>query len=620
MDSLKIDGYYARRSYDNIVLQQPHIVFNGLWLLNEQFYIHCPQSSDPELTAISGKKLTDWIKEYKIIGVPPTILVATVPKGAVEIPHRTIEDIALSKSEPLTILDYERLLLLQLPHDFPFFKIDSEPPKLIYTVERILSDEEQTLLDIAHDTLNTILEPVFRVDENVSRKSPFDSLSPILGHSLHLLNSRYVSIQQKNAGKSIKKLCEEDEDFWFDTKVEIFTKNIQTPFDFVPPDFLSNQSACFIDASVYNPQNIRSYLTLFQKIIINMPLSDNVENFLAGLSITEKELTELVASNKVQFILPQSVDRYDRKFMEMVLDANQNSMLMSRRLAAISIAEIRKRMPLLFPSLDSAERQAVLNEIAQISAEDSDNILFKTLRDNLGLLWLNMVTNIDAQGAMAVSSHGISQIVSEVIKHIHKSDKFLEVYFSTMPLEWAMALQASLIPANPLQENYAGISAAFYSKITNNPKTVPNISSDVLLSKLYMIDNDCPISELLPFCTESITDRFLNIVEHSKKEEIIENISCEVEKINKQILAYEKKVEHLTNYDLLGGLILPLAAKCLPSEYGALEYVGFGAIALHALFTRRIFSPNITDRLRSIPTLIPKDSIFIGRIRKHPLQ
>lgn len=610
------DEYYARKSYDTIALQQPHIHFTGLFYLNDQYLILCDSAVDTLLTT-KGEPLLKWIGRHKIIGTPPLQLVNFLPSNAIKVPSRTIEEIALSVGEPLTLSDIERLLLFQLPHDFPFFTLKSIPPKLIFTFERRLTEEENNLLFLAHDSLQDTLEPEVIVNEKLPKNSPYLSINRrLLGHTLELLNSRYISFHHPGSSQIIKTSVEEDEDFWVDTNHRLFCTNLNDPTSLIYPEFNSPESACFIDASVQKPGNIRAYLTLFQRVIISLPLAENVGNTLAGLNITKRDLLELVKKGRIQAVLPQSIDRYDLGFVSSIIEANRSGTMLSRRLAASSIAAIRKRMPMLYPPLGALERNELLNTIAKICQNDPGNVFFNAMKNKLGEAWLNMVTNLNARGAMAISSHGITPLLSDMLEQIHGVDRFLEVFFSTMPLEWAMGLNATLIPNSILQNDYANMAAHLYSPTEKKERVLPNPNLDTLLSDLYMLDNDCPISEIEPFCKKSITDRFLSIIQSSPNEDCTNRVNAEVSRINKEILQYESDKKRLAKYELLGSF-LALGSWKLPAEYENLNYIPLALFVAGAIFNHdNILPQNVCDWLRSVATLTPRDSIFIGRIRK----
>lgn len=546
------DDHYARSSYERLILLQPHIEFGGLWFGGNRYYIHCPTLISSQWK-VEGKPLADWFDHSCKTITSPVTVVDILPEDCLPVQERTVKELVLLHGEPLTIVDIFNELIATLPKAFPLFFISSPDLELYFHTEIELTDEQKNLVSIACSNIKISMQINFVVsDENIEITSA-NKIFTKTADSLSLTSSRYVS---NNAILSkIRLACEEDEEYWIDHRVPVFTDTRISTGGLLPNRFNESTSACYLNASVHEPSNIRSFLPLYRRIIIDMPLEGNLDRALGSFQVTESELVELACRGRVQFVLPQSLDRYPQSFLDTLLEASPESMLFSRRLALASIAETRKRVPLLYPKFGTKERRVILDLLGDIAKRTSNDLMFQ-VQSQLGKMWSGMERNIFSRGAMGTLSHGVGPILGELCKAVSGKDVRLEIGAAAMSVEWAATLGATYFPVST--EEYseygaAAMCATLYSGVNTAVSVNPVGNIEVLMNGLLTLDNDAPVLEVEKTFTHSDIDRLSKLVsKYAGTADAEEKIIEVVDSLNNDIQSYESHTERLNRYDIFG--------------------------------------------------------------------
>jgi hypothetical protein len=64
------DFYGARKSYERLLLLQPHLRVSGLWQKDQFFFVVCPNLEDGLLTHDGQPLETWWDESARTLGVP----------------------------------------------------------------------------------------------------------------------------------------------------------------------------------------------------------------------------------------------------------------------------------------------------------------------------------------------------------------------------------------------------------------------------------------------------------------------------------------------------------------------------------------------------------------------
>ncbi|WP_236699816.1 hypothetical protein [Type-E symbiont of Plautia stali] len=160
--------------------------------------------------------------------------------------------------------------------------------------------------------------------------------------NLTLISSSY---QRNVLPTLVSEKYQEDQDFWSQNKFSVFSDVSMSREDCLTESFRNTVNSCFVDATVFQRNNIREYLSLYDTVIIAAPLADSsmCHEFYETFRLNRTELLELVKRGRVKFVTYQNLHRYDLAFIADVLNADPDCVLFSRRLASASLIEIRKK-------------------------------------------------------------------------------------------------------------------------------------------------------------------------------------------------------------------------------------------------------------------------------------
>lgn len=609
---MNYDKYYARSGYESLILQQPQIYFEGLWEVNDRYFIVCPSLTTSPITS-SGKQLADWFdNECRVIGSPVSLIQKT-PPGATRVPERTAEELSLLHGEPLTISEVSREISNALSRQFPLLRMTSPKMILIIEVSREISNEEVIELEIALSNYKIDLnyEIVVRnscLEEEDKQDKKFN---PYIGvDNLALLPSRMLPDAMPS---EVRDAYAEDEEFWVDHRVPLLASNDLGREAVLPHAFRAETSSCFIDATVFEPTNIRTYLPIYHRIIVAMPLQKELLKALNGFGVSKQELLELVSRGRVQFILPQPIQRYDIRFLAEVLNANSSSILLSRKLSMASVVETRSRLPFLYPAFGTQDRRAVLEAFASVDDPKLREIS-QSIGQNLGLTWLGMERNLSVRGAMGNISHGIGPLLGKLVTQVTGRDCELELATSSMPVEWAAALRSTYFPVERggySSYSSASLCASMYSGVRNSPTVNPIEDFQSFVSGLLTLDNDAPVLEVDSAFSHRDIDQLAALLsgmnDRGERQVLID-------KANENIGQFEKNSERLNRLDfyslggaaagvLSGNLYLPLGvwiAQYILSK--ADPSIDFGGRAM--------------DWVRGANSYTSADVVMLSRVRK----
>lgn len=603
------DKHYARYAYESLILQQSHIAFEGLWTDGIWYYVVCPLLNQYSVTG-KGAPLSDWFDNSCRPVTSPVKLVNKAPEASTRVPERTAEELSQLHGEPLTISDLYREVISALPKKFPLISLTTELNKMVVYVCRSLSEDEKNALNITCENIKIDLDIEIRLDEGELSDGAKHQKAPIKPpDTLALISSRAL---QKTGSTQLRNAYEDDEEFWIDKRLSLFSTETLSSKEILPSSFVQKTSSCFINATVFPPKNIRTYLPLYQRVVIAMPLAESFENALQMFSTSKADLIELARRGRVQFVLPQSIERYPINFVSDLLEANPASILFSRRLATASIAQTRSRLPFLYPPFGSRERRLILELFASVN-DPLFGPIARIIREQLGTMWVGMESNLSTRGAMGTVSHGIGRILGELYHHATGRDARIELITSSHSVEWAAALHAVYCPFNSngySDANWANFCASAYSGVKNAPIVNPIQNLDIFIDGLLTLNNDASVLEIDQVFTSKDIDRLGQLLRGVSPGENINEI---LRSINEKVQKFETNQGRLDRLDILGlgGAVGAVLTGNIYIPLGAwvAEYV------LKNADPSRDIGGKALDWMRAINTRTSTDAVLISRLR-----
>jgi hypothetical protein len=607
------DRYNARWAYEQFLIQQPHIVLNGLWFSEEKYFIACDQYA--QQTALDGRPLKTWFEHSCQPIVCPIYLTDSPPPSAEAIRPRTPEEIATLVGAPLTIGDCCRELGLRLRRDFPKYTLSFNGPHLIAVTANQVSPADQKIFVDTVQSINPVFWVEFTTTEIWEKKEKPETVKVKNPDALTLISSRTIP---EHFCPDVRWRLEADEDFWTDNRVAILAEHTIDPARCLPKRFRTKESKCLINASVYLPENLRSYIALFEHVLIQMPLDHHYEAVLKAMKVTVPELVELARRGRVSFILPQTLARYHSKLLNELATNVPDSLLLTRRLAAATVVDGRRRFPLLYPAGSIEERHNTLRDIAECLANAKTAEYVKPILTALSHNWFSGELLLHRRGAMANVSLGLGSLIGPIANALLKKDVQLELMMAGIDVEWAATLGASVFPntvngytdSRPME-----VVANLYSPVPLQPVHVNFAKSTKVVQDLFTIDNDAPILEVADVFKKGDLARGQALVARILSSHLDqEEVRTEISRVNAAVRKYERRLDRIPRLQVLASTALFASIVGLPIQYASASALIVNFL-LQAAPKGRFLGP-VFDRFRSIPTQSRTDVVLVSRLRR----
>lgn len=617
---------WERWSYGRLLISQPHVRVEGLWRSPERHFVVCPNVDRDRAT--DGRSLREWFDNSGRAITSPIHIVAAVPEGAERVEARSAEELATLSGEPLTVRDVFVALHLALPIEFPNFHVlDDESSGTVICVPRELSNAEQVLLRGAYAQLD--LPGAYRLEvRNDFEPSELEFRHAYGQGDIELRPSRRLG---RRFSSSLRQLVEEDDDFWSKSRKDLLAADADVRRqDVLPRDFVTSETSCLVDASIFPPTNIRNQLTLYETTFLVAPLGDRLTDQCTALGITQHELAELVSIGRVRLLLPQSIDRYDIGWLSAIAETAPNHLLLSRRLATATVIETRRRWPLLYPSLGTTERRVVLEWLSsEVRGLGPGPIRLwgESLLRTLSAAWNGVEHGLNMRGAMGTGHVGIGALAAELFESFYGRDLRLEFWSAASDVEWAAALGASLFPVST--EGYSEHAASeLLASLLGAPgegcPTLVGQSVRVALDGILSVSNTVPA---VPFAKEfgsSDVRRLRSIVrDMAKWNQHPSFLNEAIEAFNADVRQVEQRQEYLRALTL--DRIAPATATATAAilshvdpatSFGVLISSGILVGAARAFAGKNIAIGKIVDFIDGALVGKKSDAVLVARVRK----
>jgi len=626
VDCLDSDGY-GRYSYEILRLSQPHIKTDGLYRVNSRNYIVCPDLLENTL-ALDGTRIVDWFNNNKILGCPIE-LVKICPTDGERSEERNIDEIIIGKGDPRTHRDVLTYLALTLPRTFPKLNLSEvDDSTITVTLERELTTEECILLKDALLALEIPVKYKIIVDDTFKENDKPYRYN--LGQGdMDIIPTKFLPFKPS---ASLRYVLENDEDFWQTHKMHVFSGIMNDQNQIIPDNWDKYESRCLINASVFPQNNIRNYLSIFQNIIIALPLVGKDQQVLESLGITVEELAELSNLGRVRFILPQSIDRYSLKTIETLVEIAPENFILSRRLAAASIIDTRRRFPFLYPPLGSRERTELLHQLVSLCNDmnpDSRRILEPVVLE-LGRIWSSAECMINQKGAMATSALGLGALVSTLLKSNLGLDRFIEFYSASTTVEWAAPFSAYVSPiqyGSYSEENLTQILANSYSGFHSGDFPLFIRQTSIILKNILSIDSEVPIIDFASSFGSSDIERLRKALFDLKREGTTsEDIEDLIRKFNNDVRNYEQNERKHASWDISGliGAISAIGGVAIgqlhPEAVLPLESIPLALWLCNRLDTFRGHNElvgTVLDKISALATKTSPEAVLVARLKRN---
>lgn len=554
------------------------------------------------LTDSEFADLVSWFDEScRIIGTPVKI-VKNLPVGSVSIPARSSAQLSQYHGVPFTTPEFNKLLKTLLSKDFPRFGVYSDHGGIRLVVESAITAEQHAEVDITLANLGFDVEAEIVVKESAWTK-----------------DNDAESLKKKGAANSfptaLRLALEEDEDFWVDSRFTLFAEGNIDRHRFLESKLSREVCSCFVNSTALTPGNLRGYLTLYKVVWIALPLETYAEAVFKGFNVTEGELLELAVMGRVGFVLPGKAPMYPIGFLAKLLEAAPKSVIFSKRLAAASIAEARRRNPLLFPNLNNVERRSVLDLLSGTDYLGA-NELSEVFVQHFSEVWPSLEYSFNDLGALGMMRNGLSQIAAGIAKKYHAIELGPEIQASMASVEWAAALGAvySPIKTSSFDEGpLAEFSGSIMTGVNQESIVAPVCDMNTLIEGLLCLDNDAPVIEVAEIFVGSDVLSLQKIIQENSASGVA--LSEYVRVLNGKVKRFEKNQSKVQKLDLLG---LVGGISAIASTSGIASFVPIGAWVLQKIFMQSdsFAQGPVLDWVRAKSFMTTQDVVLVSRLRK----
>lgn len=591
--------------YETLCLQQPHLSIKGIWKLDGYYFIVCPGLRKSTL-ALNGEPLSQWFAKHKILS-SPTRVSAFIPKGAEQIMPLTGEELADLAGSPRNLTFFYYDVLLNLPKTFPQFKLKDKEGVITVLTKLPLTELEITQFKTAVKRLNEEIQLRFEYREALE-----DVEMNLIQQPLLLKPAR----TSFSGDEALKRIWEEDEDFWMGMKNQLLASSSNRD-TFLQTGWLTGSASCLVPEYA-QPDNIRYYLTLYNCVYLRMPILEHHRSYLAALGCSEKELVELCSLGRIKLVLDQPLDRYHPSLVGVLLSLTPTQYILTRRLASVTVADLRRRIPLLFPTLDVETKYQFLHSAYKLLENKTTMTDSRAVLGMVGTLWDNYFERIQRMGTYGLVQTGAYHILNYFFAQ-HNRDYAVEIMDTAPGVNYAAAFGAHLISRNSYNdEPLAQLIANMYSGLPKNFVLGNQPLANTAVDGVLVISNEVPLLDFATSFHSGDIDRFRNIIygftKHVKSEE---ELHTSVQNFNKEVKHYAYYNEAKEVFDIRGFLVdgataaadtsVPLAGWMIERLLALLSVAG----------TRSKSVRQMRDYLEGVSAGTIPEAVLVARMRSN---
>ncbi|HIF9459158.1 TPA: hypothetical protein ACX6SN_003836 [Photobacterium damselae] len=559
--------------------------------------------------------LTEQYHRFHTLGVPPATIVGETLDTYCVIESRSKFEKTQSHGQPMTMDETINQLVLHIPRKYQPFHVDfswaTNEFKLI--LKKAITKKEQQEIQLICESLGYQgYDYIFEVDSTIADYLGEVDSKPNSYNNMQLIASGLI---QKQFPRQLLTRYEEDEDFWIQNRHSVFSRDeIEQRDRFLLPNFETKQTKCFVDASIFPRQNIRVYLTLYEQVVIALPLNIDAEYFYNMFKINKYEFKELIARGRLLFVAPQNIIRYSQEILLDIISINPEAIIFSRRLAAATIQGIQKKSGIVGTTFSSDEQYHFLHQCSRI--DNSDVQRFALM---LSEQWQFGEFLVNKEGATAAHRLGISNLAVKSFQDKGR-DLLIELTTAGSSYEYAQGLGAHHFPFDG--DNYSeAIACQIVSGLYNgvaNSQHVRESELQILLSEIFAVNNDMDVLELDSALSSSLIRSLPSIIKeyaNLDEEEYFNKLSA----LNQELKTIENNKARLSKLNISGfaPTLIGAGMEIADIKGGGLVALGgwlLNAINVYASDSEFKNSPIFT-RLASLNHFTSHDAIIVQRVR-----
>ncbi|MFD2631156.1 hypothetical protein [Idiomarina piscisalsi] len=602
-----------RHDYERFRLETYQHSHKGLFTDGKKLFAVIPEVKQ-------NKALLNELKEqyYNLhsVGVPYATIVGEELDNYYPIESRSMLEKIQVYGHPMTMGEAINQINIHIPRKYhPFhvqFLFATNEFKLTFKT-RLAQSEQQDIRLICESLGHQGYDFTFETNPTISDYPGVVDFKPNTQNNMQLVASGFI---QKQFSRELLARYEEDEEFWVQNRQSVFSGDETAQKDeFLLPKFLAKQTRCFVDASVFPRQNLRVYLTLYEQVVIALPLQAEDEHFYKMFNINRHELRELVARGRLLFVVPQNLSRYSQSLLLDIISVDPNAIIFSRRLAAATIKAIQSKTKIMGATFSSDEQYHFLHRCARVNIPE-----VQKLASILSEQWQFGEFLLDKEGATSAHQLGVSRLAAKSFQERGK-DLLIELTSAGSSYEYAQGLGAHHFPfdSNDYSEAAAcQVISGLYNGVAKQTKQIRESELSTLLSEILTINNDMDILELDNALSSSLTRSLPNIVKEYANMDESERFQ-KLKSLEQEVKTIENNKARLSKLNMSGFLgSLAGAGMELTGTRGG-GFIALGGWLINALKVYadelKLEENPIFTKLSSLNHFTSKDAIIVQRVR-----
>jgi hypothetical protein len=611
---------WVRWTYERLCVLQPHVETAGICRSVGNYYIVCPKLVDG-LRASDGTALADWFHSSCRPAGVPIQLVSAPPGGAEKIIPRTLEEAVQLVGDPLTRGELLRELSLRLPRTFPLSGISdgSSPMTVQIRVTRDLTTAEEGGLDAVIRSLQQPWRHEIKVQSGSEEGTPTGAATTRPRPPAGLPALAPSRVLFRSASSQLRSLYEADEDFWSTNRVKVLSSwDVERTQLYPSKEWDRDTSRCLLFAHDSNALPLVNPLTIFRKVALVFAPMSSIGEMCSRLRCSESDLLQLMEMGHVQLVLPHSLELYPRRFLEAAAERAGGQMAFPRRIAALVVADARRRLPFLFAPFTTEERALIIQALRQASevAEDPGRRTLARAADSIAEIWCKQYEMVNRHGSVGASIVGLGGLIGAIFRENCRSSRELEFLQAGLVIQWAGALNALAYPTATISNPFLEVLATLYggAPVSSAPEFASSLK--ILVNGLLTLDSGVPPVELARSLGKGDVDRFRRLVDDvSRSNPDPEAVAAVIDRFNAAIRLYEGRSATFSSLDVLG--LLRALGELTDQRW--LDLAGWFAIRIIRQLQKRRGSSavigSVIDVLDGMVNVSHPSAILVARMR-----
>ncbi|WP_417439797.1 hypothetical protein [Idiomarina abyssalis] len=603
----------VRHDYERFRLETYHYSHKGLFTDGEKLFAVIPEVKQ---NATLLNELNEQYYNLHSIAVPYATIVGEVLDNYHLIESRSMLEKVQAYGHPMEMDEAINQINIHIPRKYhPFhvqFLFGTNEFKLTFKTE-LTQSEQQDIQLICESLGHQGYDFIFETDQTISDYPGVVDFKPNTQNNMQLVASGFI---QKQFSRELLARYEEDEEFWVQNRQSVFSGDETAQKDeFLLPKFLAKQTRCFVDASVFPKQNLRVYLTLYEQVVIALPLQAEDEHFYKMFNINRHELRELVARGRLLFVAPQNLSRYSQNLLLDIISVDPNAIIFSRRLAAATMKGIQNKTKIMGATFSSDEQYHFLHQCSRVDIPE-----VRRLANMLSEQWQFGEFLLDKEGATSAHRFGVSNLAAKSFQEKGK-DLLIELASAGSSYEYAQGLGAHHFPfdSNDYSEAAAcQVISGLYNGVASQTQQIRESELSILLSEVLTINNDMDILELDDALSSSLVRSLPNIVKEYANMDESERFQ-KLRNLEQEVKTIENNKTRLSKLNMSGflGSLAGAGMEFTDTRGGGLVALGGWMLSTLIAYADELELKNssIFTKLSSLNHFTSQEAIIVQRVR-----